>query len=140
MRKSLRKHVSGHWKATEQTKTVKQIIVGYSVRGHTGLAEGTLAILGFPWSFLVFLWFSLVFDPGDLSLPRVSVFLSPWRPCGPTLWQDSYCTRSQNFTNILSDKFSKMMFTNILSDNVCEHPSRKTVRKYWRSCTPYVVS
>ena len=45
--------------------------------------------------FFVFDYFSFVFDPGDLIFVLVSRFSSPWRPYGPTLWQDYYCKKHQ---------------------------------------------
>ena len=46
--------------------------------------------LVFLWFSFGVLWFSFVFDPRDLGFLVVSRFSSPWRPYGPTLWQDSY--------------------------------------------------
>ena len=45
-----------------------------------GRIRGSLAILGFHW-----------FSLGFLRCPLVFLRFRPWRPYGPTLWQDSYC-------------------------------------------------
>ena len=57
--------------------------------------------ISFPMFFLVVVWFSFAFDSGDLVFLLVSRFSSPWRPYGPTLWQDFYCILgNRSYTNM----------------------------------------